>query len=119
MGRRPAVIRRILRTHMSVSVAVVVCALAPLFSVQEANAQEALTVPEGLPDWAFNIPDKVQPSGVRPEGIVKVPGSTKEYDAAKIAGNANPPDWFPDEHPPAPKAVTGGTGIRFACGSCH
>jgi cytochrome c553 len=56
---------------------------------------------------------------VRPEGIVRVPVSTKTYDAAKIAGNANPPDWFPDEHPPAPRSVIGGTGVAFACGSCH
>jgi cytochrome c553 len=107
------------RTNMSVRIAVLVCALAPLLIARDLNAQEVLTVPEGLPDWAFNIPDKIQPSAVRPEGIVRVPGSTKEYDAAKIAGNANPPDWFPDEHPPAPRAVTGGPGIRFACGSCH
>jgi cytochrome c553 len=78
-----------------------------------------LTVPAGLPAWAFNLPDPVQPPGVRPEGIVHVQGSTKAYDAAKIAGNANPPDWFPDEHPPAPRSVIGGTGTAFACGSCH
>jgi cytochrome c553 len=49
-----------------------------------------------------------------------VPGSTKEYDAAKIAGNANPPDWFPDEHGPAPRSVKGEPGVAMmACGSCH
>jgi len=113
------VIRRILRTSTSVRIAVLVCGLAPLLIARELNAQAALAVPAGLPDWTFNIPDKIQPSAVRPEGIIRVPGSTKEYEAAKIAGNGNPPDWFPDEHPPAPKAVTGGTGVRFACGSCH
>jgi cytochrome c553 len=113
------VIRRILRTNISVRIAVLVCALATLLIVRELNAQTALTVPAGLPDWTFNIPDKIQPSAVRPEGIVRAPGSAKEYEAAKIAGNANPPDWFPDEHPAAPKSVTGGPGIRFACGSCH
>jgi len=87
--------------------------------VQEVNAQAELTVPAGLPDWTFNIPDKIQPSAVRPEGIVRAPGSPREYEWAKVAGNANPPDWFPDEHPAAPRSVTGGTGIRFACGSCH
>ena len=112
-------IRPILRASTSVRLAVLVCALAPLLAARELNAQAALTVPAGLPDWAFNIPDKIQPSAVRPEGIVRAPGSTKEYDAAKIAGNANPPDWFPDEHPAAPRSVTGGTGITFACGSCH
>jgi cytochrome c553 len=112
-------IRRILRTSIGVRIAILACALAPFLIARELDAQEVLAVPEGLPDWAFNIPDKVQPSAVRPEGIVRAPGSAKEYEWAKVAGNANPPDWFPDEHPPAPKAVTGGPGIRFACGSCH
>jgi cytochrome c553 len=110
-------IHRILRT--TPSIAVLMCALASLLTVRELNAQAALTVPAGLPDWAFNIPDKLQPSAVRPEGIVRAPGSAKEYDAAKIAGNASPPDWFPEEHPAAPRSVTGGGGVRFACGSCH
>jgi cytochrome c553 len=113
------VIRRIPRTATSVRTAVLVGALAPFLMVQAPSAQEALKVPDGLPDWAFNIPDKVQPSAVKVEGIVRAPGSAKEYEWAKVAGTANPPDWFPEEHPPAPKAVTGGPGIRFACGACH
>jgi hypothetical protein len=86
MGEVPAMIRRMLRTNLSVRIAVLACALAPLLIMPEVNAQEELKVPEGLPDWAFNIPDKIQPSAVRPEGIVKVPGSAKQYEAAKIAG---------------------------------
>lgn len=103
----------------SVGAAALIGVLALLLGGRQLGAQQALTVPAGLPDWAFNIPDKVQPTAVRPQGIVKAPGSAKEYDAAKIAGNANPPDWFPDEHPAAPRSVTGGPGITFACGSCH
>src|SRR6202023_2318435 len=114
-----AMICRIPRTNTSVCIAALVCALASLPMVQGLHAQEALSVPPGLPDWTFNIPDKVQPSAVRPEGIVRAPGSPKEYEWAKVAGTANPPDWFPDEHPPAPRSVTGGAGIRFACGACH
>jgi cytochrome c553 len=113
------VIRLSLRPDTFLRIAVLVCALAAPLTVRELNAQAALTVPAGLPDWAFNIPDKIQPSAVRPEGTVRVPGSAREYEAAKIAGNANPPDWFPDEHPAAPRSVAGGGGIRFACGSCH
>jgi cytochrome c553 len=113
------VIRRILRNDTSVRVAVLVTALAPLLMMGELAAQQELKVPDGLPDWAFNIPDRVQPTAVKVEGTIKAPGSAKEYEAGKIAGNANPPDWFPDEHPAAPRAVTGGQGIRFACGSCH
>jgi len=95
------------------------CVLATACATQLLTAQAPLTVPDGLPAWAFNIPDTIQPPGVRPEGMVRVPGSAKEYDAAQIAGNANPPDWFPDEHPLAPPSVKGAPGIAFACGSCH
>ena len=110
--------RRILRTSTPARVAVLVCALVPLLGVQELNAQ--LTHPEGLPEWAFNIPAAGAPYGpMRPEGIVRVPGSDVEYDAAELSGSSIPPDWFPDEHPPAPPSVTGSQGFAFACGRCH
>jgi cytochrome c553 len=112
-------ITQLFRTQTSKRTAVLVCALAPLLLSQEVKAQAELTVPEGLPDWTFNIPDKVQPSAVRPEGIVRAPGSPREYEWAKVSGNTNPPDWFPDEHPAAPASVAGGPGRRFACGACH
>ena len=112
-------IHRSLRANRSVRIAILLGALAPLLMVREVKAQVELKVPAGLPDWAFNIPDKVQPTAVKIEGIIKAPGSAKEYEAAKVGGNANPPDWFPEEHPAAPRAVTGGAGTRFACGSCH
>ena len=99
-------------------IAAFVCAAAPILAVG-VSAQEVLTLPEGLPEWTFNIPPKEQPWAVKVEGMVRAKGSAREYDAKKIAGNANPPDWFPEEHPAAPKVVTGGEGIRFACGSCH
>ncbi len=83
-------------------------------------AQAPLTIPNGLPSWAYNIPDKVQPPSKPAASVVRVPGSSKEYEAAKIAGNATPPDWFPDEHGPAPRIVTGeGGATPMACGSCH
>jgi cytochrome c553 len=85
----------------------------------QALLAQTLSVPAGLPDWAFNVPDKIQPSAVRPEGIVRAKGSAREYEPARIAGNANPPDWFPEEHGPPPPSVKGGAGITMACGSCH
>ena len=99
--------------------AIKVLAFASLFPLA-GFAQTPQSIPNGLPGWAYNIPDKVQPPGAEPTGLVHVPGSAKEYDAAKIAGNANPPDWFPDEHGPAPRIVKGEPGVALmACGSCH
>jgi cytochrome c553 len=93
--------------------------LAPLL-VAAVAAQTPLSIPNGLPSWAFNIPDKVQPPTTQATGPVHVPGSSQEYDAARVANNANPPDWFPDEHPPAPRIVKGEAGVALqACGACH
>src|SRR5882762_3401353 len=93
--------------------------LISLFAMPSA-AQAPQAIPNGLPAWAFNIPDKDQPPTVAPTGKVRVPGSSKEYDAATVAVNANPPDWFPDEHGPAPRIVKGEAGgAPNACGSCH
>jgi hypothetical protein len=62
-----------------------------------AAAPAPLVFPEDLPEWAFNIPDAVQPPTPPIAGIVRVPGSAREYDATAIAGNNNPPDWFPED----------------------
>ena len=85
--------------------------------VTAAQNPTPTTIPNGLPEWAYNIPDKVQPPEPKVPNVVRVAGSSKEYEATAIGGNANPPDWFPDEHPAAPKAVKG--PMPNACGSCH
>ncbi len=39
---------------------------------------------------------------------------------AQIDDLKNPPDWFPDEHPPMPGVVAhGGPGMVLGCASCH
>jgi len=85
--------------------------------VAAAQNPTPTTIPNGLPEWAYNIPDKVQPPEAKVPSVVRVTGSSKEYEATAIAGNANPPDWFPDEHPAAPKSVKG--PMPNACGTCH
>jgi len=91
-----------------------------LFVTGTAVAQRAarpVTIPEGLPSWAFNVPDPEQPPVERITGTVRVEGSAKEYDAAAVANAMQPPDWFPDEHPEPPRVVAG--PMEGACGSCH
>jgi cytochrome c553 len=89
----------------------------PFAAAVHAQNPTPTSIPNGLPEWAYNIPDKVQPSEPRVPATVRAAGSRQEYEASAIAGNANPPDWFPDEHPPAPRSVKG--PIPNACGSCH
>jgi cytochrome c553 len=52
-------------------------------------------------------------------GPKSVQGSAKTYTPAQIDDLLNPPDWFPDEHPPAPSIVQKGHAGALACGACH
>jgi cytochrome c553 len=71
------------------------------------------------PDWAFPVTDKVQPQSTTDHGEPKTPpGSTKSYTREQIDDLSNPPDWYPEMHPPMPQVVAHGTKT-FACGSCH
>ena len=70
----------------------------------------------GPREWAFPVITGGLPAE---QGDQKVPGSTKTYPPAQIAALVNPPDWFPESHPPAPALVSKGRGGALACGSCH
>ena len=75
---------------------------------------------QNRPSWAFLVPDKEQPPAKEETGPIQVPGSTKTYTARDIDNLANPPDWFPDEHGPLPKVISGAPGgTALACGACH
>lgn len=67
--------------------------------------------------WAFPVKNGDLP----PEepGSKTIPGTTKSYPQAQIDDLSSPPDWFPDEHPPAPQIVQHGHGDALACGACH
>ena len=72
------------------------------------------------PDWAFPVTDKVQPPLPPDDQPHTAPGSDKSYTRKQIDDLFNPPDWYPDLHPPMPQIVAHGesTTVR-ACGSCH
>ena len=61
--------------------------------------------------WAFPVKNGDLP----PEeaGPKSVPGSTKSYTQAQIEDLSNPPDWFPEEHPPAPQMFSMVTVMRW------
>lgn len=72
------------------------------------------------PDWAYPAapanyqppPDNGQPKHVA--------GSTKTFTEKDIDDSTNPPDWFPDEHPPMPQLVAHGKApVVHACDQCH
>jgi cytochrome c553 len=70
------------------------------------------------PDWAFPVADKIQPPARDENQQQTRPGTSRTYTPKQIDDLYNPPDWFPDLHPPMPAVVGHGTET-FACGSCH
>jgi cytochrome c553 len=91
------------------------CILALLVAIAPIAAHAA-----DRPDWAFPITDKVQPPS-KDDGQPKTaPGSDKSYTRKQIDDLFNPPDWYPDMHPPMPQVVAHGNGTTVrACGACH
>jgi cytochrome c553 len=70
-------------------------------------------------EWAYPVtPPPQQLDNVTP---ITATGSAKQYTAAQIDDSFNPPDWFPDEHPPMPEIVAHGgpKPAGRACALCH
>ena len=91
---------------------------AGAFSAQQpaVSPDQLKTPPPREPQWAFPVQAGTLPTE---EGPKKVAGSDKTYTAAEIDNLMAPPDWFPNDHPPAPQVVMKGHGGVLACGSCH
>ena len=92
-----------------------VLAFATLSVLSISGQQPA--APGREPSWAFHaINGAVPAEEPTPKNL---PGSAKAYTPAQIDDLSNPPDWFPDEHAPAPSIVQKGHGGALACGACH
>ena len=95
------------------SIGVLLVALWPAMAVaQDRPVGDAM-------DWAYPVTPKPEPlDSVRQK---QAPGSAKKYTQAQIDDPFNPPDWFPDEHPPMPEIVAhgGAKPAGRACAQCH
>jgi cytochrome c553 len=109
---------------MSLNRLVLVVGFVALLSSVGASQQPPAGTPTALPSpvprepsWAFQVQAGSLPAE---EATPKsVPGSTRQYTPAQIDDLRNPPDWFPDAHPPAAARVVKGEGNLMACGACH
>lgn len=109
MNRRAGVLAVVMMSVLSAGVA----------SQQPAGVQSsALPAPVPRePSWAFQVSGGALPAE-SPEPKT-IPGSTRKYTPKEIDDLSSPPDWFPDQHPPAPGPVQKGGGGVLACGACH
>ena len=103
-------VARVIRNEetMMRAIAIVALMLAPALAAAA----------DGVPSWAFFVPDPNAPAMKAPAGLRTVPGSARSYTQTQIDDLKNPPDWFPAAHPPMPAPVAGG-GDGLACASCH
>ncbi len=70
--------------------------------------------------WAYQVASDNPPPSAAETGPKQLAGSSKSYTQAQIDDLFATPDWFPEEHPPAPSIVlTGKKPTGMACGSCH
>jgi cytochrome c553 len=68
--------------------------------------------------WAYPVAPRAEPPDYL--SLKQVPDSTRVYTQAQIDDPFNPPDWFPDEHPPMPLVVAQGQKPTVrACAQCH
>src|ERR1700692_3099404 len=114
MTKRPVKEPLVEGGNMNRLVGILLLLTSPLWATGVACAAER-------PDWAFPATDKVQPPS-RDDGKAKTaPGSTLALTRAQIDDLFNPPDWYPDFHPPMPAVVAHGDQARNvrACASCH
>ena len=95
-----------------------VIALSVTLQSQQGVPSSALPpVPAREPSWAFPVQAGQLPA--ESPGPKTIAGSTRQYTPKEIDDLSNPPDWLPNEHPPAPSIVQKGHGDALACGSCH
>ena len=110
-----------MRRHFWLVLILIATLASALESQQPAPAPgqaTALPSPVGRePSWAFPVQAGQLPP--EPPGPKTIPDSTKQYTTPQIDDLLNPPDWFPEAHPPAPGIVQKGHGDALACGSCH
>ena len=90
--------------------------VAGLMAAYAATAQDAFEPP----GWAYPLMDEGRGRGPDDGTLLSVPGSDLQRTQTQIDDPFNPPDWYPDEHPPMPQVVSHGRppNVR-ACGQCH
>jgi cytochrome c553 len=81
-----------------------------------ADAADAFEIPA----WAYPVMDEGRGRGPDDGTLLSTPDSDLRFTQTQINDRFNPPDWYPDEHPPPPEVVSHGRPpLVRACGQCH
>lgn len=74
-----------------------------------------------LPSWAYPTIDEGRGGRGPDDGtLFSTPDSDLQFTKKQINDGFNPPDWYPNEHPPMPEIVAHGRQPdMFACARCH
>ena len=87
-----------------------------------ASAGAAGGAPAAPPTWAFPVPPEHAASSPAPDParIEHVAGSKRTYTVAQLSERYAAPNWFPESHPPMPRAVEfGAPPGAMPCAYCH
>ena len=88
-------------------------AAALLIATAPSRAQEA-------PAWAYPVMQEGRGRGPDDGTLLSTPDSDLELTQTEINDRFNPPDWYPEEHPPMPEIVAHGRPpLVRACAQCH
>jgi len=124
---RPVTAQR-LRASLEILAAACVAALGCVCAAgatvaANRNVSEAARI-RAAEAWTFpqrNSPDPSVPHVTTPKPdpreVLHVPGSTMSYTHAQL--DNGPPDWFPSDHPVAPRIVAEGHKRASRCAECH
>ena len=96
---------------------VLVGTVACLWATTFTGAQTVELIP-----WAYGKPLPTQEpyEGERPTGVLRLPGSDREFTASDIFNRFDVADWWPGDHPPMPNIVRHGKEPDvFGCALCH
>lgn len=87
---------------------------------ETSNPAAAASEPFVPPAWAYPVQDEGRGRGPDDGTLYSVPGSDLQFTQTQINDRFNPPDWYPDEHPPMPQVVAHGRPpLVRACAQCH
>lgn len=78
--------------------------------------------PVAVPEWAYPVAAPAKGPAPKPDNTVKhhLPGSKAAFTEAGVNDRFNIPDWYPQDHPPAPTVILHGRKPdTWACGYCH